>query len=287
MSLLDPRLEAFMAIVDSGTVHGASSALGLTQTGITQRIRSLESKLSTTLFIRSRTGMKLTEEGESLRRYCLGALEIEAQTVPHVGNAATKQTIEVTVAGPTSIMSARILPNCFTLYKKYPNLLLHFRLYEEEDRIELLKKGIVDLAIVSPDEVRLEMDSKIIKPDRYVLVASSKWKGRRLQNIIEEERIINFHEKDETTLRYLKKYDLAKSARKDRIFANTNFAVISMVKEGIGYGTLTEEVASSHLAQGDLVMLNSKQALENPQAIAWYPRKQMPAYFEDLIKSIR
>ena len=63
MSLLSQNLQAFAAIVKQGTVMGAAKELRLTQTGVTQRIRSLEQQLATTLFIRSRKGMKLTSEG--------------------------------------------------------------------------------------------------------------------------------------------------------------------------------------------------------------------------------
>ena len=43
MSLLDPRLQAFVSVIRNQTVHGASKELGLTQTAVTQRIRALES----------------------------------------------------------------------------------------------------------------------------------------------------------------------------------------------------------------------------------------------------
>jgi DNA-binding transcriptional LysR family regulator len=90
---------------------------------------------------------------------------------------------------------------------------------------------------------------------------------------------------DQTTLNYLKKFDI--NPRKDRIFANTNYALISLIKAGIGYGTLTQEVASSDVAKGDLIILNQKQVLEDPQALAWYPRREMPNYFRSLIDSIK
>lgn len=45
MSLLPPALEAFLAIAQLKTVHGAARQLHMTQTAITQRIRSLESRL--------------------------------------------------------------------------------------------------------------------------------------------------------------------------------------------------------------------------------------------------
>jgi predicted transcriptional regulator len=63
MILLDPQLHAFEAIVKTGTVHAAAKLLHLTQTAVTQRLRMLEQRMKTTLFIRSRRGMQLTTEG--------------------------------------------------------------------------------------------------------------------------------------------------------------------------------------------------------------------------------
>ena len=66
MSLLSANLQAFVSVARQGTVHGAAAELYLTQTGITQRIRAIEKELKTTLFLRSRKGMTLTQEGEAL-----------------------------------------------------------------------------------------------------------------------------------------------------------------------------------------------------------------------------
>jgi LysR family transcriptional regulator (chromosome initiation inhibitor) len=77
MRLLDPRLKAFLKISQIGTVFGSADSLGLTQTAVTQRIRSLENELGITLFTRSRKGMRLTLEGQALLQYCKGAEELE------------------------------------------------------------------------------------------------------------------------------------------------------------------------------------------------------------------
>lgn len=285
MSLLDSKLQAFLAITKSGTVHGAAEILLITQTGVTQRIRALEKQLSTTLFLRSRTGMKLTHEGLSLLRYCENASELEGKVLSEISGVQNESHVHITLAGPTSIVSSRIIPNCTKIYEQYPNMVLSYRLDDQENRSDLLKKGIVQLAILSPQDVTLEMDSKLLKPDRYVLVASSKWKNRRLAEIVSEERIIDFYETDHTTLNYLKKYNLL--GRKERIFANTNYALISLIKAGVAYGTLTQEVAATDITRGNLIILNQKQVLEYPQALAWYPRKEMPSYFRSLINCIK
>ena len=109
MSLLSPELEAFVAIVKTSTVHGAGKEIGLTQTGITQRIRSLERKVGATLFTRSRKGMKLTEEGEALYIYCQKVLDIEGETLSMVHGASTKKNVRIQIAGSSSIMRSRVI----------------------------------------------------------------------------------------------------------------------------------------------------------------------------------
>src|ERR1700690_1249493 len=122
MILLDSRLQAFMAIVFNHTVHGAAKDLGLTQTGVTQRIRALESQLGTTLFTRSRRGMMLTQEGEALNRYCLAAGDLEGLALNQMLGAGTSSPIRVNISGPTSIMTSRVVPSCLSLYERFPSL---------------------------------------------------------------------------------------------------------------------------------------------------------------------
>src|SRR4051794_40835794 len=109
MSLLSPQLEAFMQIAKYKTVHAAADALYITQTAVTQRLRALESKLATTLFIRTRRGMMLTPEGEALLRYCFAAQALEGEALAKITGAAQQTEIRLVLSGPTSIMHSRII----------------------------------------------------------------------------------------------------------------------------------------------------------------------------------
>src|SRR5437762_1952438 len=103
MSLLDPRVEAFYVVAKTGTVQASAKKLNITQTGVTQRIRSLEKQLSTTLFTRSRLGMRLTSEGEALFRYCEGASSLEGFTLSRIQGDSSLSPVSISIAGPTSI----------------------------------------------------------------------------------------------------------------------------------------------------------------------------------------
>src|SRR5437868_1981050 len=135
MSLLSQNLQAFIAIVQQTTVHGAAKQLNLTQTGVTQRIRSLESELGTTLFLRSRKGMQLTPEGQALLRYCKGAEDLEGQALSQISGAGYEQPIYISIVGPTSVMTSRIISLCSDLYADWPNLYLNFVISDAEERI--------------------------------------------------------------------------------------------------------------------------------------------------------
>ena len=128
MSLLSPELEAFVAIVNKGTVHGAAKEVGLTQTGITQRIRSLERKIGNTLFTRSRKGMHLTQEGETLFVYCQKVMDIEGETLSLIQGQSSKKIVRIQIAGSSSIMRARIIPNTVGL-DQFKGLNIHISYY--------------------------------------------------------------------------------------------------------------------------------------------------------------
>lgn len=286
MSLLSQNLQAFMAIVQQSTVHGAAKQLNLTQTGVTQRIRSLEKELGTTLFLRSRRGMMLTQEGEALLRYCKGASDLEGQTLSQIAQAGYEKPVYVSVVGPASVMTARVVDSCINLYSNWPHLYLNITISDAEDRISWIRSGKADLAIVPPEQVPNEMDSKILEPEKYLLVASPRWKGRKLIEILENERIIDFDESDQTTIHYLKKFKLLSKRGKPRLFANSNEAIIKLFSHGIGFGTLTLEIAQPHLDSGSLIVLNGGATMENSLALAWYPRPEMPKYFREIVDAI-
>lgn len=287
MSLLSLNLQAFLAITRQGTVHGAANELHLTQTGVTQRIRSLEKELEATLFTRSRKGMKLTTEGEALLRYCKGAEDLEGEALSQISNGGKDKPVYVTIAGPTSIMTARIVEQCKSLYFDWPNLNLNYIITDLDERLNLVRSGQVTMAIIPPEQVPNEMDSKKLKPDRYVLVASPSWKGRRILDILENERVIDFDETDPTTLNYLKKFNLSGSLKRNRLYVNNNEAIIKLFCAGVGFGTLTQEIARPFLASGDLITLNGGAIMDEHLALVWYPRKETPSYFKAITNRIK
>ena len=286
MSLLSPQLIAFVAVAKQKTVHGAAQAIHLTQTAVTQRIRSLERLLKTTLFIRTRKGMKLTQEAEALLRYCLACKELEGETLAAIQGAGTESEIELCISSPTSIMRSRIIPCCLPIIKTFPRLLIHFKIDDIEHRHLSLRSGQTDFAIIKQDQLNQEMQYKKLKDEQYVLVASAQWKGRRLKDILCNERIIDFNPSDQITFDYLKYYGLFSDIKHSRFYVNNTEQLALLATEGIGYTTLTKEFATPYIKKNQLIILNQNKIYSVAPILAWYNRPEPPPYFNAIIRSI-
>lgn len=286
MSLLSPPLEAFWAVVQKGTVQEASRTIGLTQTGVTQRVRSLEKMLKTTLFIRSRKGMKLTAEGEALLQYVKHSLENEGMTLSRIQGTAIDSIIDISISGPSSILRSRVIPNLSSVIKSQKNLRFHFDLSDVESNSDKLKTGHCDLAILEHHDVTKEMDSKILKPERYKLYAATSWKRRSFLDILSTEPIIDFNSQDMMTYNYLDKYKLKSKVLPSRHFANNTDALTAMISAGLGYSVLSEEYATPYIKKGEIFDLSPTQFYDFKIALAWYHRPHMPDYFKSITKAL-
>jgi len=79
-----PALRTFLAIVETGSLVRASVQLGVTQSTVTARLKSLEEELGQTLIIRQKSGATLTAAGARLRRY--------AETIAGLWQQARQET---------------------------------------------------------------------------------------------------------------------------------------------------------------------------------------------------
>lgn len=285
-ALLHAHLEAFMAVAEHKTVHAGAKAVHLSQTAMTQRIHNLEENLKTTLFIRTRQGMQLTSEGEKLLRYCRVVTDLTDETLATMMNTGIETIQRVKISGPSSIMASRIVPNCMKLMKKFPHLYMTFDIDDTENTISSLRSGSSQFAILRPEQITADLETKKLSPEKYLLVCTSKWKSRKLNDILTSERIIDFDAADQTSLNYLKQYNLINFAQSERLFVNRNESLFNMLIEGYGYGVLTKEHSKSLIESGDLIVLNAGKTFDNTLALAWYKRPEPPKYFVSILEII-
>jgi LysR family transcriptional regulator (chromosome initiation inhibitor) len=287
MLIAQAQLPTFMAVAELLNLSAAAKKLGITQTGATQRIKSLEQSLGTTLFTRSRSGMRLTEEGRHLYRYCTEVSNLEGQFFPGIKPGGRAREVEMCIVGPMSLLAGRVVPRYGEIAHKWANLNLRFVIDSNANRLNQLKRGTCDLAFLFPHEVGLELDSKLVKPVEYLLVATPKWKSRPLKEILGTEKLLAYHPEDTTGLDYLRTFHLLEHFKRSRFCVSENITLIRVLELGLGFGVLPKEIAEPLIKENKLVSLNQGRSHKIPFALAWYPRREMPDYFREIVQMIK
>src|SRR6185295_864855 len=287
MLIAQAQLPTFMAVAELLNLSAAAKKLGITQTGATQRIKSLEQSLGTTLFTRSRSGMRLTDEGRLLLRYCTEVSNLEGHFFSGIRGGGQPREVELCIVGPMSLLAGRVVPRYSQIAQKWPNLNLRFVVDSNANRLNQLKRGACDLAFVFPHEVGLELDSKLIKPVEYLLVSTSKWKSRPLKEILGTEKLLAYHPEDTTGIDYLKSFHLLEHFKRSRFCVSENITLIRVLELGLGFGVLPKEIAEPLIAENKLASLNQGRSYKIPFALAWYPRREMPDYFREIVRMIK
>ena len=141
------QVALILAVGEHGTLRKASAELGMTQPAATKMIQELESALGQKLFERVGRGQKLTPAGASVLRYFAGLRgSIEAMTRElaemQLGRSGRLSVGSIMAPSPTLLTQAII-----ALKKSYPLLSLDVTLDTSDRLFELLREGVLDVAI--------------------------------------------------------------------------------------------------------------------------------------------
>jgi DNA-binding transcriptional LysR family regulator len=227
MKLSSLQLEAFYAIAKAGNFTVAASELHVTQSALSQRILNLERELDTTLVIRDRAGLRLTEIGQNLLRFCQTQSALEADFLSQIKSKETLGGV-IRIGGFSSVMRSVILPSLSFLINENPLLKLEFHIRETHELLSLLKHGEVDFIVTAENLNRDEIECVKLGTEQNVLVEKENYKGPDIY--------LDHNETDETTLKYLRKFGSAKKL--SRRYLDDVYGLLDGVKLGLGKAIL-------------------------------------------------
>lgn len=143
------QLLYFYEVSNRKSFSNASNSLYISQQAISKSIRSLEEYLGVSLFIRSATGISLTEEGIYLKKRCEELFAFLDETEQSIRQISPKkdQTFTIGIINGTRT----IFPLAFVdqYNEAHPNLHFSFRELKETECDEALKNGLIQGAITA------------------------------------------------------------------------------------------------------------------------------------------
>ena len=185
--MIDINYELYMVfyhVASTLNFSEASKQLFISQSAVSQSIKTLERKLDQTLFIRSTKKVQLTPEGEILMRHIEPAMNLIQKGEAQLLEAASTGG-QIRIGASDTICRYFLIPYLERFHKSFPNA--HIKVINQTSVkcTELLKNGLVDLIVVNYPNNYLGNASSVIRIKRFrdVFVASdtySELKGKKL-----------------------------------------------------------------------------------------------------------
>jgi DNA-binding transcriptional LysR family regulator len=136
------RLRSFLHVAELGTVAAAAESLGFTAPAVSQHITKLEAQLDVPLFERANGRLSLSAHGEQLVPIATSIVDLADSAAARI--AAPKSNRRVAIAGFASAIRTIVLP----AMQEFPNVMWDVRDAEDDDALQSLRLGSVDVAIV-------------------------------------------------------------------------------------------------------------------------------------------
>lgn len=146
---MDVRMEQyriFNVTAGSKSVSQAAEKLYMTQSAVSQAIKQLEQALETKLFIRTRRGITLTNEGEILYEYTSSAMELLETGRHRLSAFRDLSEGELRIGAGDTVSSYYLTPLLERYHCEHPNIKIRVINRVTSEALELLKDGKIDLA---------------------------------------------------------------------------------------------------------------------------------------------
>ncbi len=176
--------KVFYHVASTLNFSEASKQLFISQSAVSQSIKTLERKLDQTLFIRSTKKVQLTPEGEILMRHIEPAMHLIRKGEAQLLDAASTGG-QIRIGASDTICRYFLIPYLERFHRTFPNA--HIKVVNQTSVkcAELLKNGLVDLIVVNTPNNYLGNHTSTIKIRKFhdVFIASESYqelKGKKL-----------------------------------------------------------------------------------------------------------
>ncbi|AZL59098.1 LysR family transcriptional regulator [Tabrizicola piscis] len=167
------QLQFFVAAAEAGSVTGAARALSISQSSVTEAIRSLEDDLGVTLFDRQARGLLITHKGSAFLRHASKILADVASARSAFQTEAEAATGHLSL-GVTSLVAGYVLSDILARYRRaFPQITLNVIEDNGEYLQHLLIGGELDVAVLLTSSVKdrlaLNVETLLVSPYRLWL----------------------------------------------------------------------------------------------------------------------
>ena len=239
------QIRSFNAVTKHRSFTKAAKILNVSQSAISEQVKSVESRFKIKLFIRNGNGISLTDYGKKLYDITRDIDDIHEQALNLLksSNRLTSGTLNIGTVAPIHLM-----PILSKFSKKYPKINCNIVFGNSVQIKEKLLKKEIDIGILADINDQSQLYSKPLVRDKLLLFASikntiSKTKNISFKDIVNETFIVR--EKGSQTRALVERELLHLGIKKKLYTIGSREGIFEAVKNNMGVGFVysTEKIA--------------------------------------------
>ena len=286
------QLRTFRAVAEQLSFSAAAHELSISQPSVSYQVKELEAVLGLPLVDRLGKRVRLTEAGEVLYEYARRTLTLldEVALVMEQMRGIERGTLRV---GASATVGIYVIPLALGAYKKvHPNLALSLEIGSREMLQERLKRGVLDLAVLSLPIADPNLESTPFMDDELVLVvpAGHPLAARRdltLRDFTGESFLMR-EPGSGTRLAVEMAARRAGVSLQVGMELGSNGAIKHAVEAGLGVAVLSSHAIELERKGGGLVVVDIEGfPILRPWSIVHLRRRQLPAAVAQFIEFLR
>lgn len=243
------------------SISKTAETLLISQPAVSYQIKTLEEELGITLFIRTKKGVTLTDEGKILFAYISKGIEAFTNGEHALTNLKNLDYGNIRIGASTTVSKHVLMPYLNTFHKNYPNIEINITNNLTEELLKSLRNGNLDMLILNlPMEEAKDLNIKKVMDVQDIFVTNEEYykklKGKIKTKDLNKYPLI-FQKKPSNTREYLDKYikdnNINLTPKMEIVSYNL---IMDFLKIGFGIGYATKEFIKSELDNKELFELD-------------------------------
>lgn len=247
----------FYHVAVNGSISKAAKKLLISQPAVTWHLQNLESNLGITLFIRTKKGVKLTEEGELFFKYIKKGIENFINGENMLTNLKNLDYGVIRIGASTTVSEHVLMPYLEKFHEKYPNIDIQIVNTLTSDLLTELRNGNLDMLLLNlPMNENKDLKIQKIMDVQDIFVGNKKYYDLCNGSLNLEElnnHPLLFQKSPSNTRQYLDNY-----LKNNNVILHPKTEIVSynlimeFVKSGFGIGYATKEFIKEELKNKSL-----------------------------------
>ena len=247
----------FYHVAVNGSISKAAQKLLISQPAVTWHLQNLESNLGITLFIRTKKGVRLTEEGEMFFKYIKRGIENFTNGENMLTNLKNLDYGVIRIGASTTVSEHVLMPYLEIFHEKYPNIDIQIVNTLTSDLLTELRNGNLDMLLLNlPMNENKDLKIQKILDVQDIFVGNKKYYdlcngSLNLQEL--NNYPLLFQKSPSNTRQYLDSY-----LKNNNVILHPKTEIVSynlimeFVKSGFGIGYATKEFIKEDLKNKNL-----------------------------------